>query len=164
MRRTDLVGKTFGRLTVVHRMAASPAKYICECSCGKSRRVLACNLTQGNTRSCGCLRLELLHAQKMEPVQKRVNEMGRYYRANASRRGIPWNLTMGQFKRLVMKPCTYCGDTKVPMGIDRRVSGVGYVYKNCSPCCRWCNQAKSNRTVKQFKEWVRRVYGRVFRR
>lgn len=60
MRRLELVGKVFGRLTV---RAPAPRTYQtmweCECTCGNTKHVSGINLTSGHTQSCGCLREEL---------------------------------------------------------------------------------------------------------
>ena len=62
MRYVDLSGKRFGRLTVVKRIAThmhpngkSTPVYLCLCECGNSTEVLAHNLRNGHTSSCGCL-------------------------------------------------------------------------------------------------------------
>lgn len=57
----DLTGKTFTRLTVLSYAGKSGkvALWLCRCSCGKEKVVRYPNLTQGSTRSCGCLRREL---------------------------------------------------------------------------------------------------------
>jgi hypothetical protein len=60
MRKLDLVGVTFGRLTVY---AAAQRTYqtmwACRCCCGNTPTVSGINLTTGHTQSCGCLREEL---------------------------------------------------------------------------------------------------------
>lgn len=56
----DLVGRTFGRLTVTARHGAkrengrSNIQWLCTCSCGKRVFLTSNTLTQG-TKSCGCL-------------------------------------------------------------------------------------------------------------
>jgi Helix-turn-helix domain len=60
----DLTGQTFGRLVVIER-AGSHRGYIvwrCRCACGKEIVTLSSNLRCGDTRSCGCLRHEVLKA------------------------------------------------------------------------------------------------------
>lgn len=58
MKKLDLIGQTFGRLTVIERV---PDKYKkgglwrCKCECGNETIVITCNLTNCHTRSCGCL-------------------------------------------------------------------------------------------------------------
>lgn len=50
--RVNFIGKQFGKLTVVEYMGNS--YYLCRCECGNKVVVEACNLTSGNTKSCGC--------------------------------------------------------------------------------------------------------------
>lgn len=63
----DITGLTFGRLTVVERSDncsyASKVKWLCQCSCGTMKAVRAGFLQQGRTRSCGCLRREVVHGR-----------------------------------------------------------------------------------------------------
>lgn len=62
--REDLIGKRFGRLTVIgeaepHRTPGgkSICRLICKCDCGKTVTVLRNELSRGRT-SCGCERYE----------------------------------------------------------------------------------------------------------
>lgn len=58
MKKLDLVGQTFGRLTVIERVTDKHKKvglWRCKCECGNESIVITCNLTNGHTRSCGCL-------------------------------------------------------------------------------------------------------------
>lgn len=52
----DLTGKRFGRWTVLKRAenAGGRVRYVCLCDCGERRKVLAQNLTNGRSESCGC--------------------------------------------------------------------------------------------------------------
>lgn len=52
----DLVGKVFGRLTVLERVDGKNWK--CRCSCGTEKIVHRSNL-YGTTRSCGCFKAEV---------------------------------------------------------------------------------------------------------
>lgn len=53
----DLIGKRFGRLTVIKRIGnnGKQAIWLCECDCGNEINVTTNHLTTGNTQSCGCL-------------------------------------------------------------------------------------------------------------
>lgn len=56
-----LVGKKFGKLTVVKFLGTnsySKHYYECKCECGNIINVVGAHLLNGNTRSCGCIRLE----------------------------------------------------------------------------------------------------------
>lgn len=53
--------QTFGRLTVIELIAVNDHRqsvYHCVCRCGAQVAVTHTNLVSGNTRSCGCLRVE----------------------------------------------------------------------------------------------------------
>ena len=57
----DLTGQTFERLTVIGRGKRSRSGeqlWICKCSCGNSKEIRKTSLTNGDTRSCGCIRRE----------------------------------------------------------------------------------------------------------
>ena len=65
----DLTGQRFGRLVVLGRAGdmislhpgSNAHRYVrwrCRCDCGAFTEVLAMNLRQNQTRSCGCLRRE----------------------------------------------------------------------------------------------------------
>lgn len=56
----DLLGQTFGRLTVIsfEYTKDSKAYWLCRCRCGKSKVIGTCSLTSG-TKSCGCLQKEI---------------------------------------------------------------------------------------------------------
>lgn len=58
----DHAGLRYGRLTVIERdgsFSNGDAKWLCQCSCGGSKRVRASHLNNGHVRSCGCLRIEV---------------------------------------------------------------------------------------------------------
>lgn len=72
-KRKDLVGKVYGKLTVVgldkERMANRSksdkrAYWLCQCECGKTTTASTTNLTSGNTTSCGCNRANDLIGQR----------------------------------------------------------------------------------------------------
>lgn len=57
----DLTGHKFGRLTVLQRVESDKnrkSKYLCRCDCGNEKVVLATELRNGHTKSCGCLHKE----------------------------------------------------------------------------------------------------------
>lgn len=57
----DLTGQRFNRLVVIERDISSSPKHVmwkCKCDCGNEAIVQGINLRTGNTKSCGCLKLE----------------------------------------------------------------------------------------------------------
>lgn len=67
----DLTGQTFGRFSVVRLYASKPTRWLCLCSCGAERAVLAGNLCQGFSKSCGCLKKDLTVARFLKHGQNR---------------------------------------------------------------------------------------------
>ena len=60
----SLIGKQFGRLTVLERAGSSPSQkalWKCQCECGNTITTTTGNLNSGKTKSCGCLRSEMNH-------------------------------------------------------------------------------------------------------
>lgn len=59
LRTIDLVGKVFGKLTVVDHAGSTnyrKSRWLCRCSCGNMTTVASPNLTNEGTISCGCAR------------------------------------------------------------------------------------------------------------
>ena len=79
----DLTGQRFGRLTVVKR---APNKYSkngsrttmweCVCDCGNTTITGAPNLTTGGTRSCGCLRDEVVVTANLKDWAGVISDTG----------------------------------------------------------------------------------------
>lgn len=62
MKFKDLTGHRFGMLTVIKRAenrrflcGRTLVSYLCRCDCGEEKNVLASNLLNGHTKSCGCI-------------------------------------------------------------------------------------------------------------
>ncbi len=56
-KRKDWIGRRYGRLTVIGE-SEEPNCVTCLCDCGNQKEVVKGNLTNGNTSSCGCRRVE----------------------------------------------------------------------------------------------------------
>ena len=159
----DLSGQVFGRLTVLSRGAnvGARTRWHCICECGKKVTVDGGNL-RGSTRSCGCYKRDLLHQRKQPSLLIQLNGMVRYYKRNAKLREVPWHLEHDYAISLFESACHYCGYSEGLCGIDRVNNDLGYFPKNCVPCCRWCNWGKNERTMAEFKDWVRRLHATLF--
>lgn len=61
--KVDMIGRTFGRLTVVEQTEGKQkdrqAWYLCRCQCGKRIKARGTSLRRGQTASCGCLRVDM---------------------------------------------------------------------------------------------------------
>lgn len=59
----DITGQRFGRLIALERLdkkRGSSFMWKCQCDCGNTLETSANSLLSGNTRSCGCLRIEAI--------------------------------------------------------------------------------------------------------
>lgn len=62
MKKIDLIGQRFGRLTVIEETESNKsggAQWKCKCDCGNSVIVPSGHLRSGHTKSCGCYRREI---------------------------------------------------------------------------------------------------------
>lgn len=60
MKKIDLTGNRYGRLTVLKENGKRGKNilWLCRCDCGHEINAVACNLKNGHTQSCGCLQKE----------------------------------------------------------------------------------------------------------
>lgn len=68
VRSVDMTGETYGSLKVIERADTDingKARWVCLCNCGRSKPVLAANLKNGRTRSCG--ECQVAHATGLDP-------------------------------------------------------------------------------------------------
>jgi len=73
--KTECVGKTYGRLTVLSecpKISGEHRKVLCLCRCGNEALVQTSNLFYGSTKSCGCLQREIstTHGKRKTPEYK----------------------------------------------------------------------------------------------
>lgn len=79
------------------------------------------------------------------------------YKATAKRRNIDFNISRDDFDKLWNKPCHYCGNEIVGIGIDRIDNSVGYNTDNIVPCCSWCNKMKLTFTKEEFIDKCKKI-------
>jgi len=58
---TNVIGKIYGRLKVIKRIANRGKEpcYLCACSCGNKKEISGASMRRGFTKSCGCLAKEV---------------------------------------------------------------------------------------------------------
>lgn len=124
-RRELKPGEKFGRLIVIEHIKNSETGKRTQnvktyCTCGSGERIVKSNdLRSGNTRSCGCLKLERIqNLQKSRQVGRSGYERNqtlafrrylKWYKRNAEIREIEWCLREQDFREIASKPCHYCG-------------------------------------------------------
>lgn len=166
------INKKFGRLTVIDKTKTG---YLCKCKCGTKKifkRIY--DLTSGNTKSCGCLKIEKLIKYKKANRKFKPKDAPARKLWTDRYKEIPFKL----FLKLTSQNCFYCGSKPfcvrkikgkgiskailkskyVYNGIDRIDSSKSYTKDNIVTCCKYCNTAKSNRNLKDFTKWIKKIY------
>lgn len=163
----DLANQRFGRLLVLGYMPTDHKEitWLCQCDCGMHKVVTTRCLRKGRTKSCGCLRTEVLPDSGAAKT-----EMLGSYRYQAKRRNLVFELKEDIFFDLINQDCYYCNAAPVQNvmhtdrhrglvcnGIDRLNNNVGYTIENSVPCCKPCNIAKNKSTLVEYIERSKRI-------
>ncbi len=163
----DVVGKIFGKLTVLERINGH--SYKCKCDCGRIFIGMAYKIRKGIQQSCGCL--FYYHNNRLEALVHRVLMT---YQKDAKKRNLEFNLIEQEFENLILDKCYYCGmewsntlkDHKKESemkelhynGIDRLDNTKGYIKENVVSCCKLCNHFKWILPTEEFFNWIDLVY------
>ena len=168
----NIIGQRFGKLVVREELDSQHTKggstlriFLCQCDCGRERRVRFSNLRSGNSKGCGsCGR-----GPRQDADETCINLLLGRYRYSARLRSFSFSLSRDEFKTLLMSDCHYCDEPPsnewkykdhvlVYNGIDRVDSQRGYEIDNVVPSCRICNRAKANMTTEEWIAWIKRLY------
>lgn len=165
MKRIDLTGEVYGKLTV-KKFSHSDGKHThwkCRCACGRLVTATTTNLRQGHTKSCGCNisaavsaakvrhgharrgQRTSLHAVWWAMLQRCNNPRSDAY-ANYGGRGISVCRRWHTFENFL----TDMGEAPRGMSIDRIDNNAGYCKRNC----RWATgvqQAANKRPRRKSK-------------
>lgn len=180
MNLINLTGKKFGRLKAIKRIFPNKkhnqVKWLCKCDCGTEKIVDGHHLRRGSAISCGCYRREVggLNAKLGFGIAA-MRATIKIYRRGAKLRGLKFELTDDQFKKITQENCFLCGAEPgnncknrngngdyIYNGIDRIDNNKGYTINNVVACCFDCNRAKGNRTLQEYKSWIGRSYKKQF--
>lgn len=171
--KINLVDTRFGRFVAKYFVRNIDRKRVCwYCDCGNGCDVETKVLNQGVTNGCWYSAKD--GKQRKESSVIAINTIYNGYKSKSKHRGINFELGKEEFVKLIKGSCYYCGtlpnntfstyggNQKHTLfkhnGIDRTDSEKGYSVDNCVSCCSICNSAKNDLTVKQFREWVDRIY------
>ena len=166
------IGNVYNDLTVIGyagRGKYRGSNWLCKCICGTECIVPGGHLRANMRQSCGC-------RSERRIKETGINRVFSSYKKKARDRNIPFTITVEEFGNIITKDCSYCGrepfnelkrlkTKKLQIkynGIDRTIPGGPYSKENCVPCCYYCNHAKLDLSVDQFKEQIRRVYHYLF--
>lgn len=162
-KKNDLTGKHFGRLVVVQESGKKNGNYVweCLCDCGNVVHVVGSKLTNGHTKSCGCIRKD----GRRKPAYSHGLCKTRLYRIWSNCKTRCLNPKSDNYKFYGGKGITICEewlhsfqafyDWAIENGygdgltIDRKDSDLGYTPQNC----QWITQSE-NATRANNKRWA----------
>lgn len=164
MKKHDLTGQRFGRLTVAGSL---PTKYKktrwrCVCDCGKETEATTDHLISGHTESCGCLRYERLKAANTKHGNRRArlytiwehmkqrcdnprNKDFKYYGGRGVKVCAEW---VDDFK--AFQEWALANGYRENLTIDRIEVDGNYEPQNC----RWVTQSEQNKNKRPRKKGV----------
>jgi hypothetical protein len=164
--RQNFVGQKQNLLTVIGSKIIDKKRLMleCRCDCGKITIVTPGKWLSGHTKSCGCYKIS------QNPQMTSATRVYKRYKDG--------NLELNEFLILVEQQCYYCKELPknkrntflhkgasqyakdngdfIYNGLDRVNNNLPHNKDNVVPCCKWCNFAKSNKTVEEFLDDVYR--------
>lgn len=162
------VGLKFNYLTVVKReFGHKRATYVCECVCGKIKKIRKDHLVGNKIQSCGCKAGYLMKEKfkkigYISPLYRKDNYAARTkifsrYKRDAAERGMLFTVSFETFIEIALADCFYCGKSADKLskvnasrsqiyytGVDRKDNSIGYVDDNLISCCTQCNMIKGS--------------------
>jgi 5-methylcytosine-specific restriction endonuclease McrA len=176
----DLIGKVFGKLTVLEsagKIGADNA-WKCICECGNFKTTISATLNRGNAQSCGCLALQA-RSKSGKANAKLDPKLGTAKNVYIKKYN-DGDLTFDDFLNLSQFNCNYCGKppanktnryynkqyTKERMqdgyfvynGLDRINSKLLHTLDNVVTSCKRCNQAKNNMELGDFLNHLKKIH------
>lgn len=151
----DVIGQKFGRYTVIaksdKRSKAMKQMVLCKCDCGTEKEVIVGNLKSGISKSCGCLKAELVSKSRKKHGFSKTTMYYRY-KHMIQRCYFPDNPEYHNYGGRGIKVCdswlesveNYINDMGFPpfktAQIDRINNDLGYFKDNC----RWATPQQNS--------------------
>lgn len=169
----NLTGQRFGRLTVLsqaesHGKQRKQIRWRCLCDCGNETTVYKSSLIGGLTRSCGCLRREIMF--------KGYGDLSKSYWSRitkgAEKRDLSLDISIEDAWNLYLKQGRKCALSGIPIGIvtdythnhkehtaslDRIDNDKGYTADNVQWVHRDLNMMRRSMPVGLFLEYCKKV-------
>lgn len=163
----DEIGNHYFDLTVIAyagRGKFRGSNWLCKCICGNECIVPGGHLRAAHRKSCGC-------RSESKIDETGVNRIYSGYKRKSKLKNRVFDLVRDDFELLIKGNCSYCGTAPAQIlkrnkskkiqilynGIDRVDSSMPYTKSNCVSCCRYCNQSKSDLSLDQWKEYIKRI-------
>jgi hypothetical protein len=189
MKRVDVVGNKYGRLTVLayaNTNTRGEVRWLCKCDCGTEKTYLGTSFKYGKTKSCGCLHKEIISGTNNYQAKRAIEKHGEYISSNdpwynrassiirlAKQRNIPVGFkSISEFalylRSIAPKKCPVFNKAFTEVGngasrwspsVDKIIPSKGYVKGNIQVISFMANTMKQEATPKQLKQFARWVQG-----
>jgi hypothetical protein len=176
----DLTGQTFGRLTAQWPIGRSPqgAWWLCLCKCGNLHPVKISSLRNSETKSCGCLRIDLGRTAKLTHGYTKNGILTPEYRSWAAAKTRCTNVRSRQFPDYGGRGITFCARWRGSEGFVNFLTDMGVRPAGTSldrinndgnyepGNCRWATnkQQVDNRRIRTIENFSDEVIAREFYR
>lgn len=159
------IGRTFGRLQVIgYRTGGHDTIYQCRCECGSVVDLIYSNVRRGNTKSCGCWKVEHGYLTGKAHVRHGMSHT-RTYRTWISIRRRCTLRTHKDYQWYGARGISVCdrwnssfesfladmGEAPEGMSIDRINNNGDYEPGNC----KWSTATEQNQNRRPSSEWAR---------
>ena len=169
--RKSLVGNTYGRLTILREYQSPCKKYVlCECSCscgGSTATTRRHEIVSGKTKSCGCLRKEIVNAKNRERFDPNAISKTTEYKmlarakSRAKKNNLAFNIELADI--IIPERCPLLGikieSTEVRNSpnnpsLDKIIPEKGYIKGNVWVISNRANTLKNDATLTELKTLV----------
>lgn len=123
----DLIGKQFGRLTVIGKSEKGGRFWDCVCKCGNTKTVRNYSLNSGTTASCGCLLKETAS-----------NNVLTFHKNLREEQGLPVDINKSSNDKLARARF-------IPLARE--------IYERDSFCCVWCSKSGKKLNAHHLETW-----------
>lgn len=161
------IGEKYGRLTIIDELPKQELKnnkyrvMVCQCDCGNIVNVRLGNLRSGNSLSCGCLELELIHQRRKNLIGERFGRLVVEKELEPKRKNVRsfkckcdcGNETIVQMSDLLHKMTRSCGCLRKEATRERNeIDLTGQTFWELTAIKRIDNLFNSN--GKQINKWL----------
>lgn len=136
----------------VQRMSETEYKFLLYCDNCKTKKWV--KRQSGLKRKCsGCFGKIWKYDTEED---RKSNKAFTNYRYRAKKSGRVFSLTRERFLEIICQPCHWCGYAGT-VGVDRIDNDLGYTPDNSVACCKTCNYAKNDMSLREWHDWISRL-------